>query len=844
MKSKRLTVFILVFALLLSGVPGISLLNAEAKTVSATGYKLSKAAGSYTGSVKVKITAKSGYKVYYSVNGTLTTGKVVKSGKSKTLTISSTKTLTVYAVKSSKTITSSYLKKSSVLKKAATYKYTIISASTIKLTSSKVSVASDISDAVSTDTSDGVRTVSITKAGSYTISGGSSSAYIKNTVIKVAEDISGEVTLTLKNLYIDDSDIQDVSVISVGSGTTSVNIVSYGKNVLKGPSSYSSAPASAIVYAADSSATLTLSGATSTSKLTVSDGMSATTDYGNLDPSDGIFCKGSLVIESGVYVVVASGDALKATGSSGEGGVTITGGTIKLRSHLSNAIKTKNGCVNISGGKITGAYTGEDGINAKNYSVNISGGTINITNCYGDGIQGEYVNISGGTVNITTMYEYSGENYYSTSRSTYNTITKTEDQTTSTKTETVNVDTGSHKGIKAGTKACTYSYTTVASDSSLTAGTTYTDSASGGLTITGGTITIDTTGAGVKYNGGMMGGMNQTNATTGAATNDGQYIYGSPDDGIKSNNDAAISGGTITVYSGDDGISVAGTLDITGSAKINIEDAYEGIEAATVNIGKSGTPTVTISSNDDCINASAKTVSYVYADEDEETYTKTTVSSTDASLNVYGGVLTASIADEAEHTYSGYNESGSYISITYEADGDGLDSNGTLNLEGGVVTVYGAVSNDNAALDYNTSYTLGSGITLLALGASGMTESVTTASQSYVEFGGMSMGNMGDMPNANITGAGPGDANRQNNGFGPQNDNTMQPDNGNMQNAAVFTLTAGSVFAINDSSGNSLVSQTAAKAYSYVFYSSPSVSSGTTYTLSCGGSEVATATAQ
>lgn len=128
-----------------------------------------------------------------------------------------------------------------------------------------------------------------------------------------------------------------------------------------------------------------------------------------------------------------------------------------------------------------------------------------ITHCQGDGIQGEWVSISGDDtyVDITTEYENAGVNYYSNSlgSSNYNTLTSNN----STKTETVNVDTERHKGIKAGTKSSTYSYTSVSDDSTLTAGQTHSTEASGGLVITGGTIVVDTTQSGIKYNGGGGG---------------------------------------------------------------------------------------------------------------------------------------------------------------------------------------------------------------------------------------------------------------------------------------------------------------------------------------------------
>lgn len=87
-------------------------------------YTISKQAGTYSSQIKVKIKAKKGYKVYYSLNGKFKAKKVIKSKKKKTITISSTKTLQVYAVKSSKKITNKKLKAKAV-KKCKNYTYTI-----------------------------------------------------------------------------------------------------------------------------------------------------------------------------------------------------------------------------------------------------------------------------------------------------------------------------------------------------------------------------------------------------------------------------------------------------------------------------------------------------------------------------------------------------------------------------------------------------------------------------------------------------------------------------------------------------------------------------------------------
>ena len=254
--------------------------------------------------------------------------------------------------------------------------------------------------------------------------------------------------------------------------------------------------------------------------------------------------------------------------------------------------------------------------NAKNYDVIITGGNITIDNCYGDGIQGENVNISGEStvLDITTYFENAGKNYYNTELGTgnYNTMTVS----TSSKTEVVNIDTGSHKGIKGGTKACTYIYSSVEDGSDYVAGTTYTQETSGGIEISGGTITIDTTNAGIKYNGsssmgGGMPGQNQGTSSSGnisAANSDGQYIIGSPDDGIHSNNICTISGGTIDIASSDDGITSPTSLTFTGDCDVKISTCYEGIESGQIVVGSStdasAVPNIKVYSNDDGVNSS------------------------------------------------------------------------------------------------------------------------------------------------------------------------------------------------------------------------------------------------
>lgn len=63
-----------------------------------------------------------------------------------------------------------------------------------------------------------------------------------------------------------------------------------------------------------------------------------------------------------------------------------------------------------------------------------------------------------------------------------------------------------------------------------------------------------------------------------------------------------------------------------------------------------------------------------------------------------------------------------------DAEGDGLDSNGSITMTGGDVTVNGPVNGGNGAIDSAGSFDI-SGGTLLAIGSSGMAEAPDTSSE-------------------------------------------------------------------------------------------------------------------
>jgi hypothetical protein len=168
------------------------------------------------------------------------------------------------------------------------------------------------------------------------------------------------------------------------------------------------------------------------------------------------------------------------------------------------------------------------------------------------------------------------------------------------------------------------------------------------------------------------------------------------DDAIHAGNSIVISGGTITAASGDDGIHADSTLAINGG-NIQITKSYEGIESAAITI-RDGT--IRIIASDDGINAAGgNDASSLQGRPGQNTFNPTS----GISLTIGGG----------------------YIFVN--ANGDGIDVNGPITMNGGTVIVNGPTNNGNGALDYDGTFTISGGY-LLAAGSSGMAQAPGTSS--------------------------------------------------------------------------------------------------------------------
>lgn len=180
------------------------------------------------------------------------------------------------------------------------------------------------------------------------------------------------------------------------------------------------------------------------------------------------------------------------------------------------------------------------------------------------------------------------------------------------------------------------------------------------------------------------------------------------DDALHSNGVATIAGGAVTVAAGDDGVHADTDLTITGG-QLEVTQSYEGLESANMTISDGE---VSVTAEDDGINLAGGDGSAQAGPGDQ--------------ADDFGGPAGGRGGGQGGGP-GGFEEAGDYhlaISggqVVIDADGDGLDSNGTAEISGGTVVVHGPTSNGNGTIDVNGTFQVTGG-TLVAAGSAGMAE--------------------------------------------------------------------------------------------------------------------------
>ena len=330
-------------------------------------------------------------------------------------------------------------------------------------------------------------------------------------------------------------------------------------------------------------------------------------------------------------------------------------------------------------------------------------------------------------------------------------------------------------------------------------------------------------------------------------------------DAINAEASLTILSGDLTIDAGDDAVHSDYYLTVgaagTDGPTITVNSCSEGLEAADLSIAGGN---ITIHAGDDCLNA---------ANSDLTGYAFT--------LSISGGTL-----------------------VMDTTSGDGIDSNGTLSISGGTVMVWTNSTADNQPLDADGTLSITGGTVLAAGGSAGMGITLSGDSQPYVMFGSTGMGgmgggrpgSMGGQPGGSSDGATPpekpdgtddsttppqlpsgSDSSSDSRPTPPSGSDGSQPTppgggttppelpdgqtapdgssdsqpGGQMdgQSGSSISISKGSTFTIRSSDGTAVYTGEAVYDARFVFFSSAAMTSGETYTLTSGGTELATATA-
>ncbi len=318
------------------------------------------------------------------------------------------------------------------------------------------------------------------------------------------------------------------------------------------------------------------------------------------------------------------------------------------------------------------------------------------------------------------------------------------------------------------------------------------------------------------------------------AVSGGTFRLNCLDDALHADENVAVSGGMFRINTNDDGIHAGKALAIAGG-EILIEASYEGLEGNTIDVSGG---TLDITAQDDGFNAASpddqNDMTFFRGAPDAQNGNGETAQPQTPDSGVPTGELSfggpqgdgrqgdrtpptgdgqTSDGENAQGSFGfrrqgGGNPGGrggmdqadesclitiSAGTIKVNAAGDGLDSNGSIQMSGGTVLVLGPTNSGNGALDYAGTCVV-SGGSLCAIGSAGMAQGVS---------------------------------------------------NGSIASLTVQTqIPAGATVTVIDSAGNTLYQIKSEKAASHFVLADTALVSGRSYTLAVNGAQAGSYTAQ
>ncbi|WP_298077987.1 carbohydrate-binding domain-containing protein [uncultured Abiotrophia sp.] len=327
--------------------------------------------------------------------------------------------------------------------------------------------------------------------------------------------------------------------------------------------------------------------------------------------------------------------------------------------------------------------------------------------------------------------------------------------------------------------------------------------AEGSLDIEAATLTIE---AGKD---GLHAEHDETTERANISLNPTQLSIAATEDGVDAGNELTIKGGTITVSQSEEGLEARVIRQLGGDVTIKSSD--DGVNASAGSSGKTTDTSATSKTTDasatsnaadtssSASQATADSAAGSQGDQANKDKNATPPSPSAGQAPPQGGQPPQNGQGAGGMPPGGQEESDPSLQIileggtlTIDAEGDGIDSNGTVTISGGSLVVNGSVQGGNGPLDAAGDITITGG-TVWALGTSDMLQ-------------GFAQGSTQASITANIAG------------------------------------TAGQTLIILDANGKEVARQTASKDFQAIIMSSGDLVDGQTYTIQVEGT-IQTATA-
>ena len=304
--------------------------------------------------------------------------------------------------------------------------------------------------------------------------------------------------------------------------------------------------------------------------------------------------------------------------------------------------------------------------------------------------------------------------------------------------------------------------------------------AEGALDIEAATLTIE---AGKD---GLHAEHDETTELANVTLNPTQLSIAATEDGVDAGNELTIKGGTITVSQIEEGLEARVIRQLGGDVTIKSSD--DGVNASA---GSSNKTSDTSSSASQATAAPAATSQTDQANKDKNQTPPAPPAGQAPPQGGQGpGGMPPGGQEESDPSLQIILEGGT---LTVDAEGDGIDSNGTVTISGGSLVVNGAVQDGNGPLDAAGDITITGG-TVWALGTSDLLQ-------------GFAQGSTQASITANIAG------------------------------------TVGLTLIILDANGKEVARQTASKDFQAIIMSSAELVDGQTYTIQVEGTTQTTTAA-